>query len=133
MARTEIPVNVIPAYLEGVSIAPTTGDTANDNSVDLSAAPRLHVIARNWGASTVDYTIELPAGPSNFNETVSIAVSHPNAQTRAIVLDVPADLYQSGGVLHIDSADANFSDISFYAYTWQSTPRAGGPGRRYAG
>jgi len=129
MPRTAITVSSIPAYMAGGNPTATAGDAANDHSVDLTAAGngRLILIAVNSNAATVAFTLELPASAATYNETVSIAHTIPAAAggvdgVRVIALNSPAAA-QTGNVLHLDSADANFGDVRFYAFTWAATPR----------
>lgn len=123
MARTAIPVTVVAAYQAGTAVSTVAGDAANDHSVDLARAPKLVLCAEKSSANSVSFTVELPAGKYTYNSTQS--KSHTMAAGESlyvIVVDVPPDLAQTGNVLHIDSADANFSDLSFFAYTWADTP-----------
>ena len=122
MARTSVTVTSIAAYQVGTAVTETAGDASNDHSVSLAYAPKLILLCRNTGANTIAFTIEYPAGKSTYNAALSRSVSMTNAQLKAFVLDVPPDLVQSGNVLHIDSADANFGDLRFSAFTWADTP-----------
>lgn len=129
MPRTAVTITSVPAYLAGANPTATAGDAGNDHTVALDAASsgKLVLIAVNTNAATVDFTIELPASWATYNKTVSIAHTIPAAAAglngiRVIPLDSPAAA-QSGNVLHIDSADANFGDVRFYAITWAPTPR----------
>jgi hypothetical protein len=129
MPRTAVTVSSIPAYLAGGNPTAVAGDAANDHTVDLSGSynGRLVLLAVNSNAATVDFTLELPASAATYNATVSISHTIPAAAggvdgVRVIPLNSPAAA-QSGNVLHIDSADANFGDVRFYAFTWAQTPR----------
>lgn len=127
MPRTAITVTSISPYLVGGNPTATAGDAANDHSIDLTNSPRLMLLAVNSNAATVAFTIELPASATTYNIAQSIAHTVPAAAAgvdgvRVIPLDSPS-VAQSGNVLHIDSADANFGDVRFYAFTWAPTPR----------
>lgn len=126
MARTAIPIYVIPPYQDGVEPVDTNGDAANDHSVDLTTAPKLHLNVSNSGANTIAFSFELPAGTGTYSEAISVSASITSGQFKIYILDLPSDLAQSGNLLHIDSADANFSDLRFRAYTWSETPNSGG-------
>lgn len=132
MARTAIPVAQVASFLQGEGIVATAGDAANDHEVSLLKAPKLHLIAQNTNASAVAFSIELPAGNRNFKQATTISKSIAASAIEVFVLDVPSGLAQTGNVLHIDSADGNFGDVNFWAYTWSDTPWAGG-GARYNG
>lgn len=123
MARTAITVNTVTKFLTSTNLSGTAGDAGNDHSLSLLNAPNLLLLVSNKNASTVAFTIELPAGASNFNVAESKAYTIPAAAASvegklAIWLNVPSDLFQSGSVLHIDSADANFADVTFYGIRW---------------
>lgn len=123
MARTAVTITTLSSYQSGVNLTATTGDAANDHSVDATKAPNLILFAHNYNAATVDFTVELAAGASSYNQAVSVSQTVPAAVggiagVRAVRLNVPADLFQSGNVIHVSSADANFGDIRFYAVTW---------------
>lgn len=123
MARTAIPVQTVAAFQEGLNpITATSGDAVNDHSIDGTYAPKLMLIAFNNNVAAVAFTVELASGDSSYSETVSIAQSVQGIGHEAMLLDVPADMLQTGALIHIDSADANFADMRFYAYTWDSTP-----------
>lgn len=121
--RTAITVTTLNPYQEGANLTRTAGDAANDHSLSLSAAPKLILLVINTsGVNVVNFTIELPACKATYNETVSIAHTMAAAGNRVIPIDIQPDLAQTGNVLHIDSADANFSDLRFMAFTWPDTP-----------
>lgn len=128
MARTAIVETLLSPYQAGTNVTLTAGDAANDHQVDLTRAPKLVLVALNTNAATVDFTVELPAGKSSYNQTVSISHTIPAAVggvpgVRAFVVDVPGNLAQAGNLLHIDSADANFADVRFAVMNWQDTPK----------
>ena len=125
MARTAITVTDSSAYLAGDDPTATAGDAANDHSVDLGKRG-ICLVAVNSNASTVAFTVELPASRPTWNETVSISHTVPASAAgvhgvRTIWVDVPSGVKQTGNVLHIDSADANFGDVRFYAIAPRST------------
>lgn len=127
MARTAITVTAASRYLAGDDPTATAGDASNDHSLTMSVQP-ICLICVNSNAATVDFTIELPAAPQTWNATKSISHTIPAAAAgvdgvRVVWIDVPATVFQTGNVLHIDSADGNFGDVRFYAVTGVRTPR----------
>ena len=125
MARTAITITESSAYLAGDDPTATAGDSANDHSISLGKVP-LCLMCVNSNAATVAFTIELPAVNRTWNETVSISHTIPAAAAgvdgvRTIWIDVPGGIAQSGNVLHIDSADANFGDVRFYCVAPRAT------------
>jgi len=124
MARTAIPVVVVEPYQAGTLLTQTTGDATNDHEIDASISPRLHLFVRNTGANSIDFQIVHNTGVSGYNySSLTTDYTITSGQYLMIVLDVPGDLKQSGNLIHIDSADANFGDLRFSAFTWQDTPR----------
>jgi hypothetical protein len=126
MPRTAIAITQLSAYLAGNNLTATAGDSANDHT--LAADRPVTLICVNTNAATVDFTVELPAAKSTWNATKSISHTIPAAVgavpgVRAIDFNVPGDVAQSGNVFHIDSADANFGDVRFYAVYGVVTPR----------
>ena len=123
MAHTDIPVQVVASHQVATAITLTDGDAVNYNSVDGTHAPKLVLIVRNVTNpfANVDFTVELAAGKSAYNIARSIDCTS-DAEVAAILLDVPSDLLQDGGLIHIESTDVNFGDMKFIAYTWQDTP-----------
>lgn len=124
MARTSIPVGNSPPWLAGVNLTAVAGDAANDHALDLGDTPVV-LLALNYNAATVALTIELPASSLTFGEAKSVAWTLPGAtggiaQPRVTVITNP-NIKQSDGTLHIDSADANFGDVRFYAFTYSAT------------
>jgi hypothetical protein len=130
MARTAIPINTINSFQRDAEFSVVTGDSVNDMSVDLATAPHLHLVASNYGGSDVDFTVEFPAGKSTYHQTVSKSHTVTAGNRYAIVLDVPDDLRQTDegtpNLLFIDSADPNFADVRFCAFTLTKTPKARG-------
>jgi len=122
MPRTAITVTSVTNYQAGTALTGTAGDAANDHQVDLTYAPKLILLVENTGANSINFTVEFPAGKSSYNATISRSHTVGNDELRCIPLDVPPDLAQSGNLLHIDSADANFGDLKFYCFTWADTP-----------
>lgn len=127
MARTAITVSTISPFLVGGNPSATTGDATNDHSIDMTSVPRLVLIAVNSNAATVDFTVEIAANAATYNIAQSISHTVPAAAAgidgvRVIPIDSPSAA-QTGNVLHVDSADANFGDVRFYAVTWSPTPR----------
>jgi hypothetical protein len=127
MARTAITVTSVPAWLAGADLTATTGDAANDHTVDMSSSPRLILLALNTNVATVACSVEVPANSSTYQNAHSISHTLPAAVAgipgvRVIPIDSPS-IAQAGNVLHVDSADANFGDVRFFAFTWAPTPR----------
>lgn len=119
MARTAITITSLSTYSTAANVTQTNGDAANDHSVDGTRCPRLILRAQNTnGGAAVAFTIELAAGGSSYNQALSISYSVAASSIEAYLLDVPADLLKTGNVIHIDSADANFGDMRFEAFTW---------------
>lgn len=119
MPRTAITVTRVTKYAAAASVTQTSGDAANDHSIDATKCPRLILRAENTNVgAAVAFTLELAAGSSSYLESLSKSYSVAASSIEVMWLDVPADLFQTGDVLHIDSADANFGDMRFEAYTW---------------
>lgn len=119
MPRTAITVANLSSYATAATITQTNGDAANDHSIDGTKSPKLILRAQNTnGGAAVAFTLELAAGSSTFNQAVSLSYSVPASGIEVILLDIPSDALQSGNVIHLDSADANFADMRFEAYTW---------------
>lgn len=123
MARTAITITELSPYQVGTNLAKTDGDQANGMSLDLSRAPKLHLLIWNNGANTVAFTVDLPAGKSTYNTTVQKSYSMTTQTRMVIVFDGPPDTAQSGNVAHISSADANFDDFDFFAMAIVPTPQ----------
>lgn len=124
MPRTSIPIGNSPPWLAGVDLTAVAGDAANDHSLDLGDTPVV-LLAMNYNAATVGLSIELPASSLTFGATKSVPWTLPGAtagiaQPRVTVITNP-NVRQSDGTLHIDSADANFADVRFYAFTYSAT------------
>jgi len=123
MARTAITVtSVTGRYQSSTALTTTNGDAANDHEIDLSNAPKLVLIAYNSGASSVSWQMLVPASKSSYNTASNRTVNLASGNIKAFVFDIPNDLRQSGDLYHINSADANFGDIRFLAYTYGNTP-----------
>lgn len=120
MPRTAITVANLSSYATAATITQTTGDPDPDNhTLDGTKCPKLILRAQNTnGGAAVAFTIELAAGSSTFNQAVSLSYSVPASGIEVILLDIPSDALQSGNVIHLDSSDANFTDMRFEAYTW---------------
>lgn len=123
-ARTALALTSVSPFLAGTDLTATAGDAANDHSVTPSGRP-IVILAVNNNAASVACTIELPAVAATFNQAASIpwtipAASGGRARVRAAVLDFEA-VKQSDGTIHIDSVDANFGDVDFFAFTWTPT------------
>lgn len=124
MARVAIPVASVESYQVGTAIPSTvTGDSTNDHSLSLDQSPKVILVAYKSTANSVTFTVELPAAKQTYEGAKSISHTVASGEKLyVIVIDLSTDLAQAGNLLHIDSADANFADLVFFAYTWEDTP-----------
>ena len=121
MARTTIPIAQVPSFQRGLTMSPLAGDSANDHDLDLTKGPRLFLVGRNFHAGNVSFDVILPAGPSNYYSAVTQTITVASGAVFAIRMDVPPDLWQTGGLLHIDSVDANYASLFFSAVIYDDT------------
>ena len=134
MARTEIPVDVVGAYQYGKALTKTAGDSANNMMINAKDSPRLHLLVVNTGGNTVSWQYNWKDDtPYQYGATAAVAgpVSIDPDAVEVTVLDMPSYTLEDGYV-YIDSVDANFADLNFSAFTWQTTPKCGG-GSGYQG
>lgn len=118
MARTAITVTKVNSFATASAVTFTAGE-ADDHTIDATKCPKLLLLAQNTnGGSAIAFSLELTAGSSSYGQTPSLDYSVPASSSEVILLDVPPDLFQSGSVLHIDSADGNIADMNFAAFTW---------------
>jgi hypothetical protein len=128
MARTAITVQTDTGYGAGAAAGwvTTLTDSANEMSVDLTAAPNLRLVFVNTSAGSLNATIPKVAGPRTFNTTGDITIVVPAAVGGApgmnsVLLDAPEAYKQTGNVAHIDIVTATGLYVS--ALTWNGTPR----------
>lgn len=126
MARTTVTVTRVPAYGQGANLTGTTGDDTNDH--DIAAEPiRLHCLVSNSGAGARTFSVPIEARDSTFGQAAtksqSVAAAAGGVEgMRVVILDHPALTVASTKRVHLDSADANFSDCTLYGFTWDKTP-----------
>lgn len=124
MARVDITITEIPAFLAGANLTSTVG--SSELAVDIESYTRpVILVASNSNASTVDFDVLGASGSGTFNEAVTKtqtvpAISGAVEGKRGVVLDAKY-IAQSDGKIHIDSSDPNIGDVSFYAFTWAPT------------
>lgn len=123
MARTAIPIGDSPPWLAGVNLTSAIG-TTDGMSVDLGDTP-VAVMAMNYHTGTVAVSCEVPASNITFGEALSLSWTLPAAvagiaQPRITVVTNP-NVKQSDGLLYINSADANVTNVRFYAFIWSAT------------
>jgi len=129
MARTAIPVTTVSEFQEGTELSYVNGDAANWHSLDLSCAPNLVLHVFNAGTTNEQFAFVYPACNSTYNETVSGVIGIDAGEHKLFLIDPPLDVKQTEGdnnnLLFINSAEADFSNVAFHAYTWNPTPGGG--------
>lgn len=125
MARTAITITYANPYTEDFNPTATTGDPDPDN-MSLSADKPVTLVCVNSNAASVDFTIELPACHATFEQTQSISHTIPGESggydgVRVVYLDPQDAVSQDGNVYNIDSTDANFASVRFYAIVCTKT------------
>lgn len=125
MARTVIPVTVVPSHARGANLTPTVGDPTNEHSLYTGSGKKTILIVANYHVASVTFQIQMPASKFTLFETFTKTITVPAAVGSvagkvAVVFDVPP-ITQADGNVYIDSADANFTNARLYAYTWQSS------------
>jgi len=124
MARTAIPIGDSPPWLAGVNLTAAVG-TTDGMSVNVDDTP-VAVMAMNYHTGTVAISMEVPASSLTFGEALSLSWTLPAAtagiaQPRITVITNPNIKDGTTGLFHIDSADANVSNVRFYAFKWSQT------------
>ena len=126
MARTAIPITTVAPFAGGAALSSgVAGDSVNDHAVAGGNVQRLHLLATNTNAATVPFDVEIPSGSATYNEAVTKTHTVPAAAAgvegkHLVVLDA-STMVQSDGTIYVSGSDANFGDLTFYAYTWQPT------------
>lgn len=124
MARVDVTITQIPAFLAGANLTATVGSAQLAVDVESYTRPVM-LVASNSNASTVSFNILGASGSGTFNAAVTKTQTVPAIAgsvegKRGVVLDAKY-IAQSDGKIHIDSSDPNIGDVSFYAFTWAPT------------
>jgi hypothetical protein len=79
MPRTAITVNNLGDFSAATTVTQTSGDAANDHTIDATKTPNLMLRAENTnGGAAVAFTLELAAGGrSSYGQSLSISYSVP--------------------------------------------------------